>query len=397
MNRVCDLPSRPAQGRLAALPAWGAWLVLLLVAGLSLSTVGGAGGPPAAAAARSVGAAGTYTDRELYREVVRRVGEGQDYWAAAAAAQRGHGYPTAPPWAFREPALAWTLALLRSDLLRWGAFALLAAAALALMRDAADQAPGPTLTLARVAGGKPDPTFPRPAWRRIAVTLLFGVGLTTPVAAPAAAYLHEAWAAVLIGLSLACWRPQGPWRWGLAAAFGLMACLVREIALPYLLVMAAFAVAGRRRGESLAWGAALAVLAAALAAHFVLAARQHLPADGVSPGWMRLGGWPFAVLAAQRNIVLAVLPAPLASLVLLAGLLGLVSARSPWLDRIAATVGAFLLLFTVVGRPDNYYWGLMIAPLLAMGLPYAPAALADLVRAARLGGRSVSLNKISSP
>jgi hypothetical protein len=153
--------------------------------------------------------------------------------------------------------------------------------------------------------------------------------------------------------------------------------------------MAAFAVAERRRGEALAWGAALALLAAALAAHLALAARQHLPGDLVSPGWVRFGGWPFAVLAARRNILLAVLPAPAASLVLLAALLGLAGAGSAWTGRIAAVAGAFLLLFMAVGRPDNYYWGLMVAPLLAMGLPFAPAALVDLTRAA-LGRRAAA-------
>jgi hypothetical protein len=333
--------------------------VLLLVVALSLSTlVGPSLEPPPPTPA---GAGVHYTDRELYSEVVRRVGQGQDYYAATAATQRAHDYPTAPPWAFREPATAWLLALLRTDTLRWGALLLLAAASVVLMRDAADQAPGPK-------------------WRRIAVTLLFGVGLAI-VGIPTAPYLHECWAALFIAVSLACWRPSGR-RWVLAAAFGLLACLFRELALPYMLVMAGFAARERRRGELIGWGVALAVLAAALAVHFALAAREHLPGDGVSPGWVRFGGWPFAVLAARRNIILAVLPPPLASLVLLASLLGLVAARSPWTSRIAGTAGAFLVVFMIVGRPDNYYWGVMIAPLLAMGLPFAPAALGGLVRAA---------------
>jgi hypothetical protein len=343
--------------RLAALPPWAARLVLLLIVALSLSTLAG----PRLEPPPPTPAGPHYTDRELYAEIVRRVGQGQDYYAVAAAAQRAHGYPTGPPWAFREPAEAWLLALLRTDVVRWAALLLLAAAAVVLIRNAADQAPGPT-------------------WRRIGMTLLFGVGLAI-VGVPAAPYLQENWAAVLIGLSLACWRPSGR-RWALTVAFGLLACLFRELALPYMLAMAGFAALERRRQELIAWGLALAVLAAALAVHFTLAAGQHLPGDGVSPGWVRLGGWPFAVLAARRNIVLAVLPAPVASLVLLASLLGLVAARSPWTSRIAGTAGAFLLMFMVVGRPDNYYWGLMIAPLLAMGLPFAPAAIRDLVRAA---------------
>jgi hypothetical protein len=204
------------------------------------------------------------------------------------------------------------------------------------------------------------------------------------VGVPTAPYLHENWAAVFIGLSLACWRPTpASWRgWAPSVAFGVIACLFREIALPYMLVMAGFAMFGRRRAELLGWALGLAVLASALTVHFSLAAHQHRPSDGFSPGWMQFGGWPFAVLAARRNIVLAVLPPPLASLVLLASLLGLISARTPWTDRIAGTAIAFLALFMAVGRPDNYYWGMIVAPLVVMGLPFAPAALGDLGRAA---------------
>jgi hypothetical protein len=350
-------------GPIAAWPPWLSRAVLVVAALLTLAVAMGPPRepPPPSTASAGHGAAGPYTDRELYLEIARKVASGQDYYAATTATQRAHGYPTWPPWAVREPTLAWLLTLLPNDLVRWGALLLLAAVAVVLMRDAAD-------------------LIGAPRWRSIAVTLLFGVGLAI-VGVPAAPYLHEDWAAVLIGLSLACWRPDGR-RWILAVAFGLSACLVRELALPYLLVMAGFAAAERRKGEFLGWCAALAVLAAALAVHFALAARQHLPGDGFSPGWVRFGGWPFAVLAARRNIILAVLPAPLASLVLLAGLLGLVSARSPWTGRIAGTACAFLLLFMAVGRPENYYWGLIVAPLLAMGLPFAPAALGELVRAA---------------
>ena len=359
-----DVATSLRPGRIAAWPPWLAWTVLLLAVILTLST---AIGPPRNPPPPSTGPGPHYTDRELYREITQKVASGQDYYAAATATQRAHGYPIWPPWAVREPTEAWVLALLRNDLVRWGALLLLSAASVVLMRDGAEQAPGP-------------------GWRRVAVTLLFGVGLAV-VGVPTAPYIHENWATVFIALSLACWRPE---RWGLSVAFGLVACLFREIAVPYMLVMAGLALAGRRRAELLGWGAALGVLTVVLAVHFALAARQHLPSDGYSPGWMRFGGWPFAVLAARRNILLAVLPAPLASLVLSASLLGLVSARSPWLDRIAGTAGAFLVLFMAVGRPDNYYWGVMVAPLLAMGLPFAPAALRDLARAAMARGAAVS-------
>ena len=35
-----------------------------------------------------------------------------------------------------------------------------------------------------------------------------------------------------------------------------------------------------------------------------------------------------------------------------------------------------------IGRLDNFYWGLLYAPLLPVGIAFAPAALRDLVGAA---------------
>jgi hypothetical protein len=34
----------------------------------------------------------------------------------------------------------------------------------------------------------------------------------------------------------------------------------------------------------------------------------------------------------------------------------------------------------VFGRPENFYWGLITAPILAVGLCFAPRAIGDLVR-----------------
>jgi hypothetical protein len=46
-------------------------------------------------------------------------------------------------------------------------------------------------------------------------------------------------------------------------------------------------------------------------------------------------------------------------------------------------LGLWLGVFLVLGRPDNVYWGFLFAPILPIGLAFAPAALRDLVRAAR--------------
>ena len=39
------------------------------------------------------------------------------------------------------------------------------------------------------------------------------------------------------------------------------------------------------------------------------------------------------------------------------------------------------LAFMIAGRPDNFYWGAVIAPAMFIGLAYAPRFLASLTKA----------------
>jgi hypothetical protein len=41
------------------------------------------------------------------------------------------------------------------------------------------------------------------------------------------------------------------------------------------------------------------------------------------------------------------------------------------------------LAFMIAGRPDNFYWGAVIAPALFIGLAFVPMATRSLLRAAR--------------
>ncbi len=111
-----------------------------------------------------------------------------------------------------------------------------------------------------------------------------------------------------------------------------------------------------------------------------MAAGLYRPGDFVSPGWLGLGGWDFAIATAKWNIVLHELPYPLIALALCLGVIGLAGARDGRARRAAAIVAGYLTGFLVVGRPDNYYWGVLYAPLLPVGLLLAPAAIRDLFR-----------------
>ena len=63
-------------------------------------------------------------------------------------------------------------------------------------------------------------------------------------------------------------------------------------------------------------------------------------------------------------------------------LLGAAGWRGTVGTRVALTMGAYVFAFSIAGRQDNYYWGLMYAPLMPLGLTFAPRALADLWKTA---------------
>ena len=50
--------------------------------------------------------------------------------------------------------------------------------------------------------------------------------------------------------------------------------------------------------------------------------------------------------------------------------------------RMLATVAIYMAAFGVVGKPFDDYWGLMYAPLLAIGLVYSGPAVRDLAAGA---------------
>ncbi len=76
-------------------------------------------------------------------------------------------------------------------------------------------------------------------------------------------------------------------------------------------------------------------------------------------------------------------PMKLVALLVPLALLGWSAIDHPLAKRSAFYLIGMVAAFTVVGRPDNEYWGILIGPLLPIGLVAAPAALYNLARAAR--------------
>src|SRR3546814_2178754 len=63
---------------------------------------------------------------------------------------------------------------------------------------------------------------------------------------------HEGWAALLIALSLALYRKD---LWWPSVVLALLALMIRELALPFLLLMGGLALLSLHRREVFAWSA----------------------------------------------------------------------------------------------------------------------------------------------
>lgn len=302
-------------------------------------------------------------DMRLYEAVIDDVAHGQSYYAAVAHEHRLGRAPLRPFLAVRPPLLAKSLAALPDPPARSGALKILAGA-----------------------------TWIAWAWRlrdllreplRYGAAVILaasGIGLAL---ADGAYLFHEEWAGLLIALSLALRTPR---TWLPSVTLGLLAALLRELALPFLAAMAFMALLERRRLEAAAWSAALLAAGLALAPHAAAVARVTTTADLASPGWTTFGGWAFVLHLVEFNCALLAAPTWIPALVLPAALVGLVfwqGGGSGLGRRIAIVVLGYLLAFCVIGRPDNDYWGILIAPLWPLGLLQADRVVAGLAAACR--------------
>ncbi len=306
-------------------------------------------------------------DITLYRAIVERVRHGQPYEAAAVAEQRIGHYPLRPFIVVRPATLAVMLSWLPNEHARDLSLSALGVVTLLFC----------VRRLRAILPGK---------WALTPIVLLLFTGIGSPLTGgllstvgrtPGLSLLHEAWAGLLITLSFILRTDR---RFGAAVVLGFLAALIRELAMPYLAVMATIALMERRRGEAAAFAAALAVSLGALALHAQALAPLVSPRDIGSPGWVRFGGWNFVLATLKWNLVpiavgkwSAVLLAPLS-------LLGALRFKDGFGLRLAAILLGYAAGFMIIGRPENDYWGLLTVPISAVGLAIAPWAVLDLVR-----------------
>ena len=361
--------SAPPWDRFARWPVWPARLALLALAALliaaalvpieagrqKLSTAGFAENLSGKAAVKRP----RDDDLMLYDAAIERIGQGENYYDFIVEEHRKADYPVRPGLAVRLP----TLAYLDAWLGPWGqlgaALVLMGATLLAWWRRLGEEPGGPER-------------------RNVASALLFfgvALGLNRYYFV-----LHELWAGMLLALAFGLHRPGKRWAGALAAAAAALA--IREHALPFVLLMAATAAWRRDWKEAGAWAALVAVFLGGLAWHLSLVEAQTLPGDRLSASWFALrglSGW-LGNIALSSN--LRFLPHWLAG----PGIVLMVLGWCGWRSN-AGTFGALLYLgyglgFMIAGRPDNFYWGAIVAPALFMGVAFVPMALRSLTRAA---------------
>lgn len=343
--------------RFAAVSPRAARVGLVLLAALLLATLLALAIP----APRAEGAAHRdgQTDTLLYQTIVEGVRHGGQYYQVAADAQRAGNYPLKPFVTFRLP----TLAMVQAAVPPWVTKVMLYALALAVF----------VAWFATLA-----PAFSRRP-PLIYGMILLAAGLVAFLQADLA-FFHEIWAGLFIALSLAVRRPSA---WLPSVAFGLAAVLIRETAGLYLVLMAAAALVEGRRRETLGWLVAIVILGVVLALHAHAVAQVVHPLDPASGGWAGQLGFGFFVRTMTMSTALALAPPWLAAPLVGLALFGWAS----WADTLALRVLALLCGYAVVlsifGRLDTFYWGLLVAPPLLVGLAFAPDGIQDLAAAAR--------------
>ncbi|HET9629010.1 MAG TPA: hypothetical protein VFP14_05940 [Novosphingobium sp.] len=309
-------------------------------------------------------------DLRLYRLIDQRIARGDDYYVAATEEQRNNNYPVAPGLTVRLP----TLAMVTVAVGPAGLVGLQVLLFVAMM-----------LANARRLGLEPGGESRRP----MALALLMA-GIASGLSARYN-MLHEIWAAQLIALSFGLHRPQHG-RWGAAWLAAAAALAVRELSLPFVLLMAAWALWHRRWREGAAWVALIVLFGIALASHLHFAEAQIRPGDPVSPSWVILKGISGLMYKVNNSTFLSLVPVPLSGMFVVLALFGWTGWRSPMGSFGALLTLGYAFAFSIAGRDNNFYWGILITPLLFMGAAFLPFALPSLWRAAGLDrGREPAL------
>ena len=121
---------------------------------------------------------------------------------------------------------------------------------------------------------------------------------------------------------------------------------------------------------------------ALLAQHGLKVNALAAPHDLASPGWVRFGGLAFVLKAVNLNIASSALGLWVAAVLAPLCLFGACAWEEATGRRLFATLSAYLLAFSIIGRPENDYWGFLIAPLVGLCAAAGPLTVVNLFRTA---------------
>jgi hypothetical protein len=297
------------------------------------------------------------TDVQLYSQIIGGVRQGGGFYVVAADQLRTNHYPLKPFITFRQPLLDTMIARIgdRAATILLGSLGM---AAILIW----------SIRLYR--------SLPLVPWG-VGVFVITMTALST--AGPWMLVWHEVWAGYLIAIAIGLRTRR---RWLPSAVLLLVAALIREFTLPVILLMLALAIVERRRAEAIGYAAIFIGALAALGWHAHQVGGVVLATDRTSPGWHGLQGWRFFLTMTRLSGPLEHYPSWIPAITTPLALLGWASWRSETGLRVALMLIGWACLFMLAARPDNFYWGMMLAPLLLTGLAFVPQALLDLARSA---------------
>jgi len=299
-------------------------------------------------------------DSILYKNVSERVATGEAYYNAARNELASMGFPRGSMFNWRLPVYAWLFAILPP---RPYAAIVLSAALIAGLVMAS--------TIVGWEGG-----------RAMGFTVAAVLTLTTGgwCFYPEPVYYMELWCgvALLIAASL-----QSSGRFTAAAAVGAIALAIRELALPFCLVFCAYSWVRGRRRDALVWSIVILIFFLCMYVHSKCIGKADLRVVNFGTGqWTYFGGTTFLLSCCRMTYPLAALPTWCMALYLPMALLGLFGWSSRRALPFQMATATYLVLFALVGKPLNFYWGWVFTPLLAIGAALSPVALRDLIIAA---------------
>lgn len=303
------------------------------------------------------GASGGGEDLNCYRRVVERVHGGQGYYEAAHQELR-RLYPIQSVFNWRLPYLAWGMGWLPDLFWAQGLGILLSLGSIGLWLD-----------LSRAF-------LPFPAAAAGALLLL---GLPIYSFSQDLYLAHEFWAGTLITLSVLTYA-RG-WRWASLSA-ALLALMIRELALLYVVVMLFLSIRDKKYRESAQWLVVIALFAGMMMIHAIHVQDYVGGSVGSIHSWITFGGWKFVLETCSMHPYLFLLPAWLTAVLVPLAMIGLLGWTDTLGTRIGFTVLFYMITFLFIGQSFNRYWGVMYVNLLPLGLLFAPAVIRDLFRSA---------------